>query len=56
LLAFAALTSPTLGPRQCGPAMKVITCGVGFPDDREPHSANTAACPVFIDAHIRTYK
>lgn len=54
LLAFAALTSPTLGRRQIKPGDEVITCAVGFPTTVNPILQH-GCVPVFIDADIPTY-
>lgn len=54
LLAFTALTSPTLGERAIQPGDEVIGVAAGFPTTVNPIIQN-GAIPVFVDVHIPTY-
>jgi CDP-6-deoxy-D-xylo-4-hexulose-3-dehydrase len=54
LLAFAALTSPKLGPRRIGKGDEVITVAAGFPTTVAPILQH-GAVPVFIDVTIPSY-
>ena len=54
LLAFAALTSPKLGPRRIGPGDEVITVAAGFPTTVAP-ILQYGAVPVFVDVTIPSY-
>jgi CDP-6-deoxy-D-xylo-4-hexulose-3-dehydrase len=54
LLAFAALTSPTLGPRRIRPGDEVITVAAGFPTTVAPILQH-GAVPVFVDVSIPSY-
>ncbi len=54
LLAFAALTSPSLGERALKPGDEVITCATGFPTTINP-TIQYGLIPVFLDVHIPTY-
>ena len=54
LLAFMALTSPLLGPRQIKPGDEVITVAAGFPTTVTP-AIQYGAVPVFIDVTIPQY-
>jgi CDP-4-dehydro-6-deoxyglucose reductase, E1 len=54
LLAFTALTSPSLGDRQIKPGDEVITAAAGFPTTVNPILQNNCT-PVFIDVEIPTY-
>ena len=54
LLAFTALTSPTLGDRQIKSGDEVITVAAGFPTTVNPILQNNCT-PVFIDVEIPTY-
>jgi CDP-6-deoxy-D-xylo-4-hexulose-3-dehydrase len=54
LLAFTALTSPSLGERAIRPGDEVITVAAGFPTTVNPIIQN-GAVPVFVDVDIPTY-
>ena len=54
LVAFSALTSPTLGDRRVCPGDEVITVAAGFPTTVNPIIQNNAI-PVFIDVELGTY-
>ena len=54
LLAFSALTSPTLGDRALRPGDEVITVAAGFPTTVNPILQN-GCVPVFVDIDIPTY-
>ncbi len=54
LLAFMALTSPTLGDRRIKPGDEVITVACGFPTTIAP-IMQYGAVPVFIDVTLPTY-
>lgn len=54
LLAFSALTSPTLGDRALRPGDEVITVAAGFPTTVNPILQN-GCVPVFVDIEIPTY-
>lgn len=54
LVAFAALTSPTLGDRQIRPGDEVITVAAGFPTTVNPILQH-GAVPVFIDVDLATH-
>lgn len=54
LLAFSALTSPTLGDDAIKPGDEVITVAAGFPTTVNP-ILMFGAIPVFVDVHIPTY-
>ena len=54
LLAFMALTSPTLGDRSIKPGDEVITVACGFPTTIAP-IMQFGAIPVFIDVTLPTY-
>ena len=54
LLAFAALTSGTLGPRQIRPGDEVITVAAAFPTTVSPVIQH-GAVPVFVDIETKTY-
>lgn len=54
LVAFAALTSPTLGDRQIRPGDEVITVAAGFPTTVNP-ILQYGAVPVFIDVNLATH-
>jgi len=54
LLAFTALTSPSLGDRRIKPGDEVITVAAGFPTTVNPIVQNNCI-PVFIDVDIPTY-
>lgn len=54
LLAFTALTSPTLGARALRPGDEVITVAAGFPTTVNPILQN-GCVPVFVDIDIPTY-
>ena len=54
LLAFMALTSPTLGDRRIKPGDEVITVACGFPTTIAP-IMQFGAIPVFIDVTLPTY-
>ncbi|GLU30711.1 lipopolysaccharide biosynthesis protein RfbH [Trinickia caryophylli] len=54
LLAFTALTSPTLGERAIVPGDEVIGVAAGFPTTVNPIIQN-GAIPVFVDVDIPTY-
>lgn len=54
LLAFSALTSPTLGERALKPGDEVITVAAGFPTTVNPIIQH-GMVPVFVDVHIPTY-
>lgn len=54
LLAFAALTSPSLGDRQVVPGDEVITVAAGFPTTVAP-IVQLGAVPVFVDVTLGTY-
>lgn len=54
LLAFTALTSPSLGIRAIRPGDEVITVAAGFPTTVNPIIQN-GCVPVFVDVDIPTY-
>jgi CDP-6-deoxy-D-xylo-4-hexulose-3-dehydrase len=54
LLAFTALTSPTLGDRAIKPGDEVIGVAAGFPTTVNPIIQN-GAIPVFVDVDLATY-
>jgi len=54
LLAFTALTSPTLGDRQIKSGDEVITVAAGFPTTVNPILQNNCT-PVFVDVDIPSY-
>jgi len=54
LLALAALTSPSLGPRAIRPGDELITVGCGFPTTVNP-AIQHGMVPVFVDIEIPTY-
>ena len=54
LLAFSALTSPSLGERAIKPADEVITVAAGFPTTINPILQN-GCVPVFVDIALPTY-
>lgn len=54
LLAFTALTSPTLGLRALQPGDEVISVAAGFPTTVNPIIQN-GCVPVFVDVEIPTY-
>jgi CDP-6-deoxy-D-xylo-4-hexulose-3-dehydrase len=54
LLAFTALTSPSLGDRALGPGSEVITVAAGFPTTVAPIIQNRCI-PVFVDVDLPTY-
>lgn len=54
LLALAALTSETFGPRRVSPGSEVITVAAGFPTTVAPILQNRAV-PVFIDIELGTH-
>ena len=54
LVAFSALTSPSLGDRRVRPGDEVITVAAGFPTTVNPIIQNRAV-PVFIDVELATY-
>lgn len=54
LLAFMALTSPTLGERAILPGDEVITVAAGFPTTVAP-IVQYGAIPVFVDVTLGTY-
>ncbi len=54
LLAFAALTSPTLGERAIRPGDEIITVAAGFPTTVSP-ILQYGAVPVFVDITLPTY-
>lgn len=54
LLAFSALTSPTLGDRAIRPGDEVICVAAGFPTTVNP-VIQAGAIPVFVDIDIPTY-
>ncbi|MGE4543784.1 MAG: lipopolysaccharide biosynthesis protein RfbH [Pedobacter sp.] len=54
LLAFMALTSPTLGERRIRPGDEVITVAAGFPTTVTP-IIQYGAIPVFVDVSLPTY-
>lgn len=54
LLAFTALTSPSLGLRAIVPGDEVITVAAGFPTTVNPILQN-GCIPVFVDVDIPTY-
>ncbi len=54
LLAFATLTSPSLGERAIRPGDEVITVAAGFPTTVNP-IIQCGAVPVFVDATMPTY-
>ena len=54
LIAFMALTSPLLGPRQIKPGDEIITVAAGFPTTVTP-TIQYGAVPVFIDVTIPQY-
>lgn len=54
LVAFSALTSPTLGDRAIRPGDEVITVAAGFPTTVNPILQN-GAVPVFVDVCLPTY-
>jgi CDP-6-deoxy-D-xylo-4-hexulose-3-dehydrase len=54
LLAFTALTSPSLGLRALSPGDEVITVAAGFPTTINPIIQN-GCVPVFVDVDIPTY-
>ena len=54
LVAFSALTSPTLGDRRICPGDEVITVAAGFPTTVNPIVQN-GAIPVFIDVELASY-
>lgn len=53
LLAFAALTSPTLGERAIKPGNEIITTASGFPTTINPIIQN-GCIPVFVDIDLET--
>ncbi len=54
LVAFSALTSPTLGERRIRPGDEVITTATGFPTTVNP-AIQYGAVPVFLDVDVPTY-
>jgi CDP-4-dehydro-6-deoxyglucose reductase, E1 len=54
LLAFSALTSPSLGERALQPGDEVIAVAAGFPTTVNP-ILQFGAVPVFVDVDISTY-
>lgn len=54
LVAFSALTSPTLRSRALKPGDEVITCATGFPTTVNP-ALLWNMVPVFVDVDIPTY-
>jgi CDP-4-dehydro-6-deoxyglucose reductase, E1 len=54
LLAFTALTSPSLGNRKINPGDEIITVAAGFPTTVNPIIQNNCI-PVFVDVDIPTY-
>ena len=54
LLAFSALTSPSLGDRAIRPGDEVITVAAGFPTTVNP-VLQFGAVPVFVDVEMGTY-
>lgn len=54
LLAFSALTSPSLGDKALKPGDEVITVAAGFPTTVNPMLQN-GVIPVFVDIDIPTY-
>jgi len=54
LLAFTALTSPTLGDRAIRPGDEVITVAASFPTTVNPILQN-GCVPVFVDVSLPTY-
>jgi CDP-6-deoxy-D-xylo-4-hexulose-3-dehydrase len=54
LLAFSALTSPSLGDRALKPGDEVITVAAGFPTTVAPIVQNRCV-PVFVDVEHRTH-
>ena len=54
LLAFSALTSPTLGARAIQKGDEVISVAAGFPTTVNP-ILQFGAVPVFVDVHLPTY-
>lgn len=55
LIAFATLTSPTLGERQIKAGDEVITVAAGFPTTVNP-IVQYGCIPVFIDVELSTYQ
>ena len=55
LVAFSALTSPSLGERQILPGDEVITVAAGFPTTVNPILQN-ACIPVFVDVTLGNYE
>ncbi len=55
LIAFSALTSPTLKERQITPGSEVITVAAGFPTTVNPILQNHCV-PVFLDVTLGTYQ
>lgn len=54
LVAFSALTSPTLNDRRLQPGDEVITAATGFPTTVNPIIQNQCV-PVFLDVDVPTY-
>ena len=54
LVAFSALTSPTLKDKRIRPGDEVITAAAGFPTTVNPIIQNQAV-PVFVDVELGTY-
>lgn len=54
LVAFSALTSPSLGEKAIRPGDEVITVAAGFPTTVNPILQN-GAVPVFVDIQVPTY-
>lgn len=54
LVAFNALTSPSLGERAINPGDEVITVAAGFPTTVNP-IVQFGAVPVFVDVELGTY-
>jgi CDP-6-deoxy-D-xylo-4-hexulose-3-dehydrase len=54
LVAFSALTSPSLGDRRVCPGDEVITVAAGFPTTVNPIIQN-GAVPVFVDVELGSY-
>lgn len=54
LLAFSALTAPSLGDRAIKPGDEVITVAAGFPTTINPILQN-GCVPVFVDVTLPTY-
>src|SRR5690606_15155808 len=55
LIAFSALTSPTLGERKVKPGDEVITVAAGFPTTVNP-IVQHGCVPVFVDVELGSYE